>query len=90
MLNKHGVKMVGLKKAAGTTADWGHTGFENCLYYDRTDGYIMCRHLDQNSWVEWHNPDIICIARRHDRMTMQQIADSIAWTLQQIDTMKGE
>lgn len=90
MLNKHGLKMAGLKKAAGATANWGYTGIENCLYYHRKDGDVICRHLEQNSWVEWHDPDIICIARRSDRMSMQQIADSIAWTLQQIDTMKGE
>lgn len=85
MLNKHGLKMVGLKKAAGATADWGYTGFTNALYYHRKDGTVICRHLSQNSWVEWTDPNIICVALRADRMTMQQIADSIAYTLQQID-----
>lgn len=90
MLNKHGLKMIGLKKTAGATAEWGHTGFENCLYYHRKDGDVICRHLDQNSWVEWHDKEIICVARRPDRMSMQQIADSIAWTLQQINETRGE
>lgn len=85
MLNKHGLKIINIKKAAGATEDWNGTDLENCLYYDRTNGYVMCLHLGQNNWAEWHDPDIICIAHTPDRMTMQQIADSIAWTLQQID-----
>ena len=90
MLNKHGLKMIGIKKAAGATADWDYTGFCNVIYYHRKDGDVICRHLGQNSWIEWHDKDMICVARRSDRMSMQQIADSIEYTLKEIDALKRE
>lgn len=90
MLNKHGLKMNGLKKAAGEMVSWDDQRVNNVLYYDRKSGDIMCRTHTQNSWDEWHDPAIICVARTPDRMTMQQIADAIALSVQQVEELNWE
>lgn len=82
MLNTHGLKMVGLKKAVGEMVNWSDQRVNNVLYYDRNTGDIMCRTHTQNSWDKWHDPAIICVARTPDRMTMPQIADAIAQRVQ--------
>ena len=90
MLNTHGLKMVGLKKAVGEMVNWSDQRVNNVIYYDRNTGDIMCRTHTQNSWDEWHDPAIICAARTPGRMTMQQLADAIAQSVRDAEDREWE
>ncbi len=76
-VNTHGIKMVGLKAASGNTCNWaGHTQ----ISYDMSDGQILTDDIvENNSWVQYHSPDIITVTPGTNRhMTMQEIADLVA------------
>lgn len=82
MLNTHGLKIKGLKKASGETVDYGfNDGRYDEVFYDRSTGEVwtvfQCS-LGQNWWTKYPDPSIIkiCNATRH--MTMQELADKIA------------
>lgn len=87
-LNTHGLKMVGLKKASGNTCNYGYySGKYDEIFYDRSSGEVWTVYqysLGQNSWTEHHDPDIIKICNASDHMTMQEIADAIAETIERI------
>ena len=76
-INKHGMKMEGLRAASGETCTWaGYTQ----VSYDMADGQILTNdHAgnSENSWTRYHSSSIITVlnARRH--YTMQEIADII-------------
>lgn len=82
-INRHGLSMQGLRKAAGETK--GLTGYYSGHYvqvsYDTVTGDILTDYhynLGQNSWSVYHDPDIITICNASIPMTMQQIADATA------------
>ena len=82
-INRHGLILSGLRKAAGETK--GLTGYYSGRYvqisYDTRNGAILTNYhynLGQNSWTQYHNSDIITICNASSPMTMQQIADAIA------------
>ena len=85
-INKHSLKMRGLKAASGETKDYGYySGHYVQISYDTVTGDIMTDYhycLGQNSWTRYHNPAIITIATTADHMTMQDIADAIARALE--------
>lgn len=80
-INKYGIKMNGLKKASGYTENYGpYSGSYVELFYDKSNGDVwgVFHHsMGQNSWTEYHDPDVlkVCTTSRH--MTMQEIADCI-------------
>lgn len=80
-INKHGLKIEGLKKASGETEDYGEYGpLYNEIFYDRATGEvwtILQSSLGMGTWTEYHDADIIKIGNAQQHMTMQQIADAI-------------
>lgn len=83
-VNKHGMKMVGLKKASGETQNYGYySGMYVEIFYDKADGEVwgvFQYSLGQNSWTEYHDSSIVKICNTSSHMTMQEIADAIYQT----------
>ena len=82
MINKHGIKMIGLRRAAGATKGMSgyYSGHYIQLSYDRSDGEVLADYhysFGQNSWTQYHSKDVIRVANISTPKTMQQIADMI-------------
>lgn len=81
MLNLHGLKIKGLKKASGETETYTQRdGRYNEIFYDRESGEVWTMFqccLGQNSWTQYHNKNIIKVCNTSKHMTMQEIADAI-------------
>lgn len=80
--NTHGIKMTGLKQASGDTK--GLRGYYSGeyveLFYDRATGEVWTVYqvsLGQNTWTQYHDPDVIKIGNYSDPATMQDLADDI-------------
>ena len=85
MINTHGRKMTGLRKAAGESK--GLRGYYNAAYlqinYDKSTGEVWTNyHYDLgHSWQTYYNDDDIISFNIHEPHTMQQLADCIASAL---------
>lgn len=81
-VNKHGLKMRGLKAASGDTQNYGYySGQYIQISYDTETGDVLTDYhysLGQNSWTEYRDPAVITVCNTSRHMTMQQIADRIA------------
>lgn len=80
-INKHGLKISGLKKTSGDTYNYGDFSDKYTeIFYDTKTGEVwsifQCS-LGHNSWTEYHEKTIIKICETTNHMTMQQIADKI-------------
>lgn len=81
-INKHDLKMVGIKAAAAETnglSPYDH-GYVQ-ISYDTKTGEILTNYhysIGQNSWTQYNDPDVITVCYAHGKMTMQAIADAIA------------
>lgn len=77
-VNKHGIKMVNLRKISGETVN-NNQGHSQISYDTATGELLETWHVGSAdcSWTVYHDPDIIhvCNTRRH--MTMQQLADAV-------------
>lgn len=80
-VNKHNLKINGLRAACGETVDWelGSGGYTE-IFYNRESGEVWT--IDQvslghNSWTVYHDPNIIKVCSTSQHMTMQEIADAI-------------
>ena len=81
-VNKHGLKMIGLKKSAASTGNYGvYSSMYDELVYNVKTGEVwtvfQC-FLGQNTWTQYHDPNIVKICNTSRHMTMQEIADYIA------------
>lgn len=82
-INKHGRKIRNLKAVSGATID-NPNGYSQ-ISYDTVTGELMENwHIGnpQTSWTQYHDPDIITVARTSRHMTMQELADAVHQTLQ--------
>lgn len=81
-LEKYGIKMQGLKKAAGETKGLdGWNGYTQ-IGYDRADGEVIAvYHADVNDWTRYHSETITPVRNTREPMTMQGIADAVALAL---------
>lgn len=81
-VNKHGLKMRGLKAASGDTQNYGYySGQYIQISYDTETGDVLADYhysLGQNSWAEYHDPAVITVCNTSRHMTMREIADRIA------------
>ena len=83
MVNTHGLKMNGLKKAAGETKDLKgyYSGSYIQLSYDLDSGDVITDYfysLGQNSWKVYHDDSILSVGNVSEPKTMQPLADMIA------------
>lgn len=80
-INTHGLKIKGLRKASGSTQNYGYySGHYDEVFYNRKTGEVWTVYqysLGQNSWTKYHDPNVIKICNASQHMTMQQIADAI-------------
>lgn len=81
-IEKYGIKMQDLKKAAGKTKCLdGWNGYVQ-ISYDRADGEVIAAcHVSVNSWTRYHSETIIPVRNTREPMTMQDIADAVALAL---------
>ena len=85
-LEKYGIKMQGLKKAAGETKHLDYWNGYTQISYDRADGEVIAAyHTDVNDWTRYHSETIIPVRNTREPMTMQDIADSVALALDEIN-----
>lgn len=82
MLNKHGLKMCGLKRVAADSKSLNgyYSGRYLQLNYDKSTGEVFTNfhyNLGQNSWSVYHDPNVVVIGNISSPHTMQQIADLI-------------
>ena len=88
-VNKHGLKMTGLKKAAGYTENYGaYSGHYVQISYDKNTGEILTDYhysIGQNAWTAYHDRNIITICYTSNKMTMQQIADIVSDVVNDLD-----
>lgn len=80
-IDTHGLTIKGLRKASGETSDYGaYSAMYSEIFYDRATGEVwtvlQCN-LGQNSWTEYHGPDVIKVGNTQHHMTMQALADAI-------------
>lgn len=84
-INKHGLKMIGLKAVSGATSNYDHySGQYDEIFYDRATGKIWTVYqysLGQNSWTRYDDTNVIKICNASAHMTMQEIADAIAYVV---------
>lgn len=82
MINTHGLKMIGLKKASGSTANYGaYSPAYDEIFYDTKTGEVWTVYqcsIGHNSWTVYDDPNVIKICNASCHMTMQEIADAIA------------
>lgn len=83
MINTNGLKMTGLRKAAGETKNL--RGYYDASYlqlnYDTVTGEVWTDYfcsLGQNSWTEYHDAAVKVIGNIHTPKTMQELADMIS------------
>lgn len=81
-LEKYGIKMQGLKKAAGETKGLdGWNGYVQISYDLAVGEVIAACHVSVNSWTRYHSETIIPVRNTREPMTMQGIADAVALAL---------
>lgn len=79
-IDKHGLKIVGLKKASGNTMNNYQAGCYDEIFYDKSTGEVWTKYqcsLGFNSWTEYHDENIIKLCNTTEHLTMQEIADLI-------------
>lgn len=79
-VNTYGLKMIGLKAAAGETKGISYyTGEYVQISYDLDEGRVYADwHLTVNDYCRYHDPRIITACSAREPMTMQAIAEAIA------------
>ena len=80
-INKHGLKINGLKKASGCTENyWPYSGNYVEIFYNKYTGCVW-GNFHHDLWYGitsvYADPDIVMICRTTNHMTMQEIADAI-------------
>lgn len=80
-VNKHELKMVGLKSTSGSTENFTtRSGLYNEIFYNMKSGEVwtvlQCS-IGQTAWTAYQDEDIVKICNTVKHMTMQEIADSI-------------
>lgn len=77
-VNKHGMKMIGLKKASGSTEDYGwYDGRFHEIFYDKKTGEVWTVFQYSDSWTVYHDENVVKIGNTTKHLTMQRIADLI-------------
>lgn len=81
-INTHGIKMIGLKAAAGETKyNMGpaYHGAYVQIDYDPATGDVLAQWINSSdNWVAYHDSKIISVGSVSHRCTMQEIADMVA------------
>ena len=77
-INKYGHKILNIKAVSGYSVD-NPNGYTQ-ISYDTSTGELFADWHAGNSettWTDYHDPNIITVAKTREHMTMQQIADAV-------------
>lgn len=88
-VNTHGYKLVNLRKVSSETVN-NSRGYSQ-ISYDMVTGELFENWhpgSPENSWSEYHDPDVITVANTRKHMTMQQIADAVRDAMVQREMME--
>ena len=78
MLDKYGLRMIGISAAAKET-QYTKYGLHTVISYDMDTGDIYAdTYPDCNTWAEYKSPSVMDICRTDRPLTRQKIADLIA------------
>ena len=83
MLDRHGMKIKGIRKASSDTFDFENPwnrGWNEIIYNTRT-GEVRVEFKISISWNTADDPDDILVGKTFCKMTMQDIADAIAYAI---------
>lgn len=84
----HGIKIIGLKTAAGESKKCDYYGLHLDLGYDLSDGRLYTSEYHNcNSWSEWQYP-IIAAGRLYAPHTMKEIASIVAIKVEEYKTSR--
>lgn len=72
-----GLKITGWKKAVSQSDNYGGRLFNN-VYCNFKTGEVWRKEETQNSWTDYHNPDIMQVLSSPYKLTGNQIAEAIA------------
>lgn len=72
MIDKHGLKIHGLRSVSATTEDIGDTGKYHAIYYDVLTGQLWAKYMGHD-----YGNGIITVCRTSQHLTMQELADMI-------------
>lgn len=85
-INTHDLQMHGLRKAVSAIRCWGDCdSAAEQISYNRTTGDVLTDTVVGDSWVVYHDSQIVNVGAYRGRVTMQQLADDIAQTVEQAD-----
>ena len=77
-MNTHGLKMVGLEKAAQETMSYTNMGWRNEIFYDMATGEVWTKfQSNENNWTVYRDKNVICVGGTARHMSAQAIADMI-------------
>ena len=78
MIDKHGLKIVGVKKVSGETK-WlyPYCGCHYQVNYDLSTGEVWCTLLTNNNYIVYYNDNNIGVCNAMKPMTMQDVADAV-------------
>ena len=79
MVERHGMKIVGLRKACSVTKDEPpYSDWHYQINYDTETGEVWTDCIfGRNTWNQYRESNIITVANTDRHMAMQEIADSI-------------
>lgn len=77
-VNRHGIKMLNLRKVSGQTVD-NPIGYSQISYDTATGELFEDWHYGDSltSWTQYRDPDVIHVCNTRKHLTMQQIADAV-------------
>ena len=85
-IDRHGLPMHGLRKAVSAIRCWvGSDSVAEQISYDRTTGDVLTATVVGDSWVVYHDSQIINLGAYSGRVTMRQLADDIAHAVKEAD-----
>lgn len=79
-VDKHGLKMVGLKQTSGCMTETDSDSKYYEVFYDTASGKVWALYhysIGRSEWTEYEDKHILRIIFTSEHMTMQELADEI-------------
>lgn len=74
MIDKHGLKIHGLRSVSATTEDLGDTGKYHAIYYDVYTGQVWARYMGGDFG---DGSGVVTVCKTTQHLTSQELADMI-------------
>lgn len=77
-INKHGMKMTGLKQASENTINYRYPDYYDHIYYNTETGKVWTVFVkDPKTHIRYNEPEIMYVGAVKQHMTPQEIADMV-------------